>query len=148
MSNSWIWPIDRTLSDATSPSQSEAGSNGYKVVFCISLNSRIAGALPSDSLWSYAGHSFRGLTTLQRCNRCILQFQPTGLLSELFNSKAIFEEKQLWFYLTQIWGSVKRSLYLSPKGISLRVNVKTWVEFERIYYDVTVYAQVFVHVLC
>ena len=36
MSNSSIWPIDRTLLSATTPGQSEPGSNGNQGVLCIS----------------------------------------------------------------------------------------------------------------
>ena len=56
MSNSSIWPIDRTLSDATSPSQSGPGSNGNEEVLHIPQISK-AGALLSDGLMSYPGHS-------------------------------------------------------------------------------------------
>ena len=46
-----IWPIDRKLSDATTPGQSGPGSNG------ISQSSSITGTSPSDCLVSYLGHS-------------------------------------------------------------------------------------------
>ena len=49
-----IWPIDRTLSGATTPGQSEPGSDGNERItqsFSITL------ALPSDSSVSYLGHS-------------------------------------------------------------------------------------------
>ena len=58
MSNSFIWPIDRTLSDATIPGQSEPGSDGNQEVFCIHQSFCISGASLSDWLMSYAGHSF------------------------------------------------------------------------------------------
>ena len=45
MSNSSIWPIDRTPSDVTTLGQSGPGSNGNE------------GASPSDCLVSYPGHS-------------------------------------------------------------------------------------------
>ena len=51
MSNSFIWPIDTTLSDATTPGQSGPGS--------IPQRSCIAGASPSDCLVSYPGHLLR-----------------------------------------------------------------------------------------
>ena len=62
MSNSSIWPIDRTLSGATTPGQSGPGSNGNEEVFCIPQSSRITGASPSDCL----GHSFGGVLPLCR----------------------------------------------------------------------------------
>ena len=55
MSNSSIWPADRTLTDATIPDQSEPGSNGNEGV------RRIPKALvllePHHHLVSYKGHS-------------------------------------------------------------------------------------------
>ena len=83
MSNSSIWPIDRTLSDATTQGQSGPRSNGNEGVLHISQGSR-TGASPSGSLMSYPGHSLGGgLTPLQGSNWCILLPQLTGL--RLFN---------------------------------------------------------------
>ena len=50
MSNSSIWPIDRTLSGATTSDQSEPGIEGNE-------SSSIIGASPSDCLMLYPGHS-------------------------------------------------------------------------------------------
>ena len=58
MSNSSIWPIDRTLSGATSPCPSEPRSNGNEVILNIPQTSRITEALSSDSLASYIGHAW------------------------------------------------------------------------------------------
>ena len=67
-----IWPIDRTLSGATSPCQSEAGSNGNERVLHIPQISK-AGSSPSDCFMSYPGHSFCGgyLIPQQRWSWCI-----------------------------------------------------------------------------
>ena len=73
-----IWPIDRNLSDATSPGQSGSGSNGNKVVLCVPQSSSITGASRSDCLVSYLGHSLEGLILMQRSSRCILRPQPSG----------------------------------------------------------------------
>ena len=54
-----IWPIERTLSGATTPSQSELGSDDNKGVLHIHQNSRITGASPSDCLESYPGYLLR-----------------------------------------------------------------------------------------
>ena len=56
MSNSSIWPIDRTLSGTTIPDQSGSGSDSNEEVLYISQSS-ITGALLSDCLMSYSGHS-------------------------------------------------------------------------------------------
>ena len=51
-----IWPIDKTLSGATNPGQSEPGSNGNEGVLHISQISK-SGASPSDGFMSYPGHA-------------------------------------------------------------------------------------------
>ena len=48
------------LSDATTPGQSGAGSNGNEGVLLIPQSSNIAGTSPSDCLVSYPGHSLGG----------------------------------------------------------------------------------------
>ena len=57
MSNSFIEPIDRTLSGATTPDQSGPGSDGNEGVLCIPQISSIIGASTPDRLVSYDGHS-------------------------------------------------------------------------------------------
>ena len=57
MSNSSIWPIDRTLSGATTADQSEPGSDGNDPVLCKPQSSGIIETLPSDFLVSYPEHS-------------------------------------------------------------------------------------------
>ena len=48
---------NRTLSDATAPGQSGAGSNSHEGVLSVPQSSSITGAPPSDCLVSYLGHS-------------------------------------------------------------------------------------------
>ena len=55
-----IWPIDRILSDATTPGQSGLGSDGNEGVLRIPQRSSITRASPSDCLVSYLGHSLGG----------------------------------------------------------------------------------------
>ena len=57
MSKISIWPIDKTLSDASTSCQSGPGSNGNEGVLRIPQSSNITGASPSDCLMSYPGHS-------------------------------------------------------------------------------------------
>ena len=52
-----IWPINITLSGATTPGQSGPGSDGNKGVLRIPQSYTITGALWSDFLVSYLGHS-------------------------------------------------------------------------------------------
>ena len=75
---SYIWPIDRTLSGATTMGQSWPGNDGNKEVLHILQRSRITGTSPSDCLVSYGGHWRGGDIPLQRCSRCILLPQLTG----------------------------------------------------------------------
>ena len=48
-----IWPIDRTLSDATTPGQCRPGNIGNEGVLHIPQSSSITGTSPSDCLVSY-----------------------------------------------------------------------------------------------
>ena len=73
-----IWPIDRTLSGATTPGQSRPGSNSNERVLRIPQSSGKTGTSPWDCLVSYPGYLLVGSYPLQRCNRCILQFLSTG----------------------------------------------------------------------
>ena len=52
-----VWPIDRTQSGATTPSQSGPRNDGNEGVPRILQRSSITGTLPSECLVSYTGHS-------------------------------------------------------------------------------------------
>ena len=87
--NNSIRPIDGTLKGTTISGQSGRGSNCTEGVLHIP-QSLIIGALPSDDLVSYLGHSFViCLTPVKRCSRRILQPKPNGLLL-LFNINHLF----------------------------------------------------------
>ena len=66
MSNCSIWPIDGTLSSATTPSQSEPGSDGNEGVLHILQSSSTTGASPLDGFASYPGNSLGGFYSLCR----------------------------------------------------------------------------------
>ena len=53
-----IWPIDRTLSCASTPNQNGAGSNGNEVTFHIPKSFSVTWNSPSDCWAWYPGHSF------------------------------------------------------------------------------------------
>ena len=55
-----IWPIERTLSGATTPGQSWPGSDGKEGVLHFPQSSSITGTSPSDYLAWYPGHSLKG----------------------------------------------------------------------------------------
>ena len=52
-----IWPMDRTLSGATTPGQSGPGSNDNERVLHILQSSSITEVSPSNCFVSYPGHS-------------------------------------------------------------------------------------------
>ena len=56
MSNSSIWPINRTLSGATAIGQCGTGSDGNEGVLCIPQSSSITGISPSGCFVLYLGH--------------------------------------------------------------------------------------------
>ena len=58
LSNRSIWPIDRTLSDATTSDQGGQGCDGNERVLHIPKSSSINETLPSDCLVPYPGYSF------------------------------------------------------------------------------------------
>ena len=74
-----IWPIDRTLSGVTTPSQSGPGSDGNEGILCIPQSSNITINL-TIRLFSVISRILveGSLTPLQRSSQCILQPQPTG----------------------------------------------------------------------
>ena len=61
-----IWPVDRTLSGATTLGQSGPGSDSNEEVLRISQSSIITGTSPSDSLELYYEHSLVGVLFLCR----------------------------------------------------------------------------------
>ena len=80
MSKRTTWPIDITLSGATTPDRSRPASDSNEVLR-IPESSSITVASRSDCLVSYPGHSFGGLLTqLQKLGWYILQPQQTKFL--------------------------------------------------------------------
>ena len=98
----------RTLSDATTPSQGEPGSDGNEEVFHIPKIFRTS-ATPSDCLASYPRHSLGArFTPRQRCSRCTPQPQPTWLRSFECLNQDILIDRQGWTKV--IWPS--KSIYI------------------------------------
>ena len=79
-----IWPLDSTLSGATTVGQSEPWSDGNEGVLRIPQRSNITGASPSNSLVSYLGHSWGG--GLPFCSEAIYSLNWLGLPSVLSES--------------------------------------------------------------
>ena len=95
VTNSFIWSIRGTQSDATITCQSGPGSDGNDVILNI-IQSPKAGSLPSGGFMSYRRHSFLGvgINSLERCSQYIQMPHPNGLLiAEKTDRKMIFERK-------------------------------------------------------
>ena len=85
MSNSSIWPIDRTLSSATTPRQRGSWKNGNKGVLYISQSSSITGASLSDCLVSYPRHSLCGGSYPSVEIQSVYSTAPANRISWLLN---------------------------------------------------------------
>ena len=77
-----VWPIDKTLSGATTPGQSRPGNNGNGGVLHILQISK-AGASTSDGLMSYIGHSFGGKSYFSANMQLVHSTAPADWASEL-----------------------------------------------------------------
>ena len=109
-----IWPIDRTLSGATTPSQSGHGSDGNEGVLCILQSSSITGTSPSDCLLSYTGSSLG-------------EFYPSAEM-QLVYSTALAD------WATYIWKVTVRLCSWTLKRFCTWMNLKvyTWREKTRL----------------
>ena len=76
-----IWAIDRTLSGATIPGQSEPGSNGNEEVLHIPQSSSITGTLTSDFLVSDIRTLIGGVLPL--CKDAVVVFYNPSQLGNL-----------------------------------------------------------------
>ena len=102
MSNSSIWPIDRTLSGATTPAQSGPWSNANEGVLCIPQSSRITEASLSDCLMLYPRHSLEGVLLLFRDAVCVF-YSPSRLGLDRLRThwRPCFPKKILHFLIRQ-----------------------------------------------
>ena len=118
-----IWPINRTLSSATTLGQSGPGSNGNEVVLSIPQSSSITGTSPTNYLISYPGHSLEEVLPLCRSavgvfySPCRLGNIRKGILENfyclsLFSSRVFPSSRCLFFFLFfSLACSFYRSLY-------------------------------------
>ena len=110
MWNSFVWPIDRTLSGATNPGQSGHGSNGNEEVLHIPQSSSITGVSPSDCFVSYLGHSL-GVSYLSAEMQSVYSIAPADWAVEIHTvsiSKVtvIHPTKLSWNGITLHWDMV------------------------------------------
>ena len=131
-----IWPIDRTLSGATTLGQSGPGGNGNERVSRIPQISK-AGATQSDGLMSYPGHSLGGWGFLPLCRDAVMDTTTPADWTSL--------EPNLFYYLLIACnGKWKRWFHAYLKDISTNWNTlsfKIWILLvEFVFWDDNRYA--------
>ena len=117
MSNNSIWPIDRTLSGATTLDQNGPGSDGNEEVLCIPQTFSITGASASDGLVSCPGHLF-GEEVLPVCRDAVgVFYSPSWLGYD---------------------GRRDKGVYTFPTSISLKGNLTVKLEFKLAYFNAAI----------
>ena len=116
MWNSSIWPIDRTLSGATTLGQSGPWSDGNEWVLCIPQNSSITEASPSDYLVSYPGYRLG-------------EFYPSAEMSSEYSSSPADWAKKNYSCLTGIL-VIMTSLKSSIQAICLQI-IYIWYKYKQ-----------------
>ena len=116
-----IWPIDRTLSGATTPGQSGPGSDGIEGVLYILQSSSITEISPSDCLVLYPEHLLG--VVLPLCREAVgLFYSPSRLGYDL-----------LWEFTEwkgiRVFGAVNYSILCIEVGCLLLIIVKLWLCF-------------------
>ena len=95
MWNSSIWPIDKTLSHATSLGQSGPRSDGSEGVFFIPQSFSITGGSPSDCLMLYPGHLL-GVEAYSLADKLNELNDYTTPLYEYISDYKIYDDAILW----------------------------------------------------
>ena len=118
-----IWPIDRTLSGATT--MSKPLSDGNERVLHIPQSTSITGTSPSDCLVPYPRHLLRveALTPLQRSSRGLLQPQPTGRVCACTRFWVIVSE---WECVYIVWWARKK-IPFNNFLLCLFVRIREWI---------------------
>ena len=88
MTNSLLFPMDRTSSGATTPNQNRFGSDDNKDLLSIpqSFKTKVSS---SDCLISYPGNSFYAFTPLHRCSLIILDPLPSSIKPDQIDLRAM-----------------------------------------------------------
>ena len=120
-----IWPIDRTLSSATNPRQSEPGSGGNEGVL-----SSITGTSPSDCLVSYPRHSLRDRErwggVLPLCRDAVSVFYSLSRLGKILlwsyeiNSKLLYNlicYTFIFYFVKHFWNNITKYIALLISNI-------------------------------
>ena len=114
MSNIFIWPIDGTLSGATTLGQNGSESHGNETILRIPQSSGITRASPSECLFSYEGRSL-----WESCSSAEMQllFYSPSRLGQV--RKWDFNYIYIYIYETQQQGQIG-----APNIIKMTVNEK------------------------
>ena len=94
---SFIWPIDRTLSGATTLGHSGLWSDGNEEVLCIPQSSSITRASPSNCLVSYPGHSLGGGFPFAE-KQLVHSTIPANWVITIFEDVDQFLQQPFWFF--------------------------------------------------
>ena len=128
MSNSFVWPIDRTLSGATTLCQGGPESYGYEWVLRIPQSSSITGPSSSDFLMSYPGYLLvcvGGVLLLCRDAVCLF-YSPSRLVLRVIN---VFSYLlwSLWYF------NLSRVIYILRLVYHVHINVLCVVIYEEFF---------------
>ena len=110
-----IWPIDRTISGATTPGQCAPGSDGNKDILRLPQNSSITGASLSDCLMSYSVYSLVVVGVL---------YSPTdwprieGVLPICIDAIVVFYRPTLLLYIDLRLGQTCHSKVIHRKEVT------------------------------
>ena len=99
-----IWPLDRTLPAATTPSQGGPGSNGNEGVLRIHQSSSITRTSPSDCLVLYPGHWLGGGSFPSAEMQSVYSTAPANwainwTVSDILSTKCIYKPYVLNIYI-------------------------------------------------
>ena len=109
-----IWPIDRTLSGATTPAKSGPGSNGNEGVLRIPQSSSISGTSPSDCFVSYSEQLWRG------------RAYPSAEVQSVYSTAPANWIKDSWWAIVRFYYWCSRFLYGTQNYSHKRLIMVLW----------------------
>ena len=121
-----IWPIDRTLSCASTPGQSGPGSDSNEQVLHIPQSSSITGTSPPDCLVSYPGHSLKR-EVLPLCREAISGFYSSVQMGKVLSQAIPSSSASMSKVSNKLWQNEKDSLWNQINIFCLRSSVKMQV---------------------
>ena len=122
MSNSFIWPIDRTLSVVATLGQSGSGSDSNEEVLRIPQSSSITGASSSNCLVWYLGHSLWGtyssaeMQSVYSAAPVVQCLDPIDKKKSIVNKTSSYELFSLCYFLAHLRISSNLVNFLKNRG--------------------------------